>query len=328
MGTPDMSWVIATLAFSQWLVGVSNLLQAVLGALRKVYAIAAISFSGIILGVAIFTLLLLKGGVGGAALGLVLMPAMLGVTSFFACLKILPEEWRHPLWRTKREDLRELVSYSVVMVFTTTALPTAHMFVRDIVAAQAGWQVIGYWQGVLKISDLYMQFVAMMGIYYALPCFSAQTSLTKLDAEFRRILIILLVTMAAGFVVLYAGRDLIVSLLFSGAFAPMRDYFLPYMIGDLFRIAGVLCTYYALSRGARGLLVLYELTMAFSLFAAACLLLPRFGGMAPPYAHAAASLIACIVIAAGCFYYRKKWGSKTPPNEAVADEAAQLRIYS
>ncbi|MDD3030670.1 MAG: O-antigen translocase [Alphaproteobacteria bacterium] len=318
MGDESLFWVILVLAVSHWMVGFSNILQAILGAVNRVRTVAFINGVGTILGVSIFALLIMTHGVKGAALGLVLMPSMLGVVSLWVWSYRLEPEWRAPNWRGLYQDYRELLSYSVVMLFATTALPTAQILVRDLIGDRVGWADVGFWQGTLKISDVYIQFVCMVGMYYALPRFSAQKTIEGLDREYGRVLAMLMPVMLCGFVALYALRDWVVKLLFSRSFEPMRDYFLPYMIGDTFRIVGLLCVYYALSRGARKILIGYELVMAFGLFAAGYLFVGPFGGMAPAYAHIVASVLACLFVAGNCLRFRRAWKRGAVPPSSFA----------
>ncbi len=324
LGDSGMAWVIIVLAFSQWLVGFGNLLQAILGSQRKVGTVARINLIGIFMGVAVFSLLLVGYGVTGAALGLVLMPAMLGLASLWVWKHELSEEWQHPLWQTTWGDIRELTSYSLIMLVATTCIPTAHLIVRDMVSSYAGWHFVGYWQGMLKISDVYMQFVAMACVYYALPRFSAQPDIAGLNREFGRILRVLIAFMLFGFVILYFVRDIVVHLLFSDAFVPMRDYFLPYMIGDVFSIVSTLYLQYVLSRGARWLLVGYNIIITGAWLLASAALLSTTGGLTPAYAHLVANVFACLFIMGGSLYNRKRWEKKAPPVDVVAEETILL----
>ena len=307
LGQPDLGWTFVVLAFSQWLVGTNNICQAVLSSLRRTRAMVLIPVLGIILGVGLFSVLLLKYGTPGAALGLVLMPAMLGVFGLGYWLFFLPPMWRHFIWPVKREDIRELLSYAAVMLVSATTVPGAQLLVRNYVGAHVGWDAVGYWQGVLKISDVYMQLVAMMGIYYALPRFSAATSFAALNHQYRRILSVILPVMLAGFGLIMLLRHFVITVLFSPAFLPMQENFLPQLLGDTLRIPSILFIYYSLSRGARLMLVSYELTQAGILALAAYFLLPYTAGMAPVAAHVVASACTLTLMAILYLCNRRRW---------------------
>ncbi len=281
---PDMGWVFVTLAGTQWLVGISNTLLSVLSALKKVRTIVVVNSIGTILATGLFVTLLLNGHFEGAALGFVLYPAVTGLIGLIVWLTRLPPDWRKPLWLTHQSDLKQLLSYSVVMVVTVSAVPFGQIVVRDYFGAHEGWQYVGYWQGVMKVSDVYMQFISLCLSYYALPRFSAHRDKQDLSHEFSRILKLLLAMMFVGTASLYVLRDFAIRVLFSADFAPMRDYFLPQMLGDFMRVAASVFIFYGLSRGARMMPIVFEIMQACGLMAFTFLLTPVLHQVAPVWA--------------------------------------------
>lgn len=298
MGSVEYQWLLWVLAGTQFFTGANNLLQGVLSVLHRVKAIVWINIAGTALGAGIFALSLLDNGYEGAALGVVLFPASTGLVGLVVALSLLPPLWRHPHWQSTRAETKRLLSYAVVVLTSVLAVPLAQMLVRHLIATHSGWGAVGYWQGVLKISDVYMQFFGMVMIYYALPRFSARTDIGALDKEFRSLRMPLFGLMLAGLATIYLLRDFVLHLLFSADFLPARAFFLPQMLGDLLRVLAMMYVYYSVSRGARLMPILYELVQAIGLLCFSYLLLSRCGDITPVYAHLLASAIAVLAMMA------------------------------
>ncbi len=307
----DLSWLFVVLALSQFFTGANNLLQGVLSVLTHTRTIIWVNVLGSLLGAAMFAALVLHDGFEGAALGAVLYPAATGVVGLLAALHMLPVTWRTPNWRSTRADVKRLLSYSLVVLASVMALPLAQLLVRDMVALQTGWAQVGYWQGVLKISDIYMQFFGMVLIYLVLPQCSAARDLPSLDRVWLGLVKPIMVVMLLGLAVFYVLRSFVVPLLFSQAFLPATDYVLPQIIADALRMVGLFVVYYGISRGARLMPVLFEAVQAVLLVVATAWLLPRYAGLAPAYAMVLGSVLAMLAMLAVRYANRTRWIAPT-----------------
>ena len=55
------------------------------------------------------------------------------------------------------------------MVVAAASIPLAQLFVRADLAFKVGWQDVGYWQSIARLSDAYMQVFAVLCINLLLP---------------------------------------------------------------------------------------------------------------------------------------------------------------
>jgi O-antigen/teichoic acid export membrane protein len=305
LGRDDLGWVFFLLAGSHWLIGGGNLMQAVLSVLQRTRSIVLMNVIGTAVGVILFGWLVRRYGFSGAACGIVLLPAMVGLA---ACLgvAILPAPWRRLNWTGPMADLTGLLSYSGVMLISASAVPTGQLVVREMMGARVGWTDVGYWQSVLKISDVYMQFIGTVMVYYALPRLSEKRTIDDLNLEFGKVCRPLLALMGAGLLIIYLARDLIIRVLFNEAFMPAQNYFLPQIIGDLLRMSASMYVYYALSRGARLIPIVFEFVQMAGLILFSYLLLPTFGGLAPAYSYT----ITCGILLAAMLVMRRAYARR------------------
>lgn len=303
----DLAWLFLLLAATQWLVGGSTMVQAWFSAMQRVKLIFITQGVGVVLGATVFGLLVWKLGYLGAALGLVLYPACSALAGLGIGLLVLGGQGAPRLVANSRKDITSLLSFTAVVIVTIAAVPVAQLHVRDLLGDAMGWTVVGYWQSVLKISDVYIQFFAMVMIYYVLPRFAAKRTLATLDAEFHRAQRTLLALMVLGLTLLFALRHLLLQLFFSPAFLPAEAYFLPQILGDLVRVMALTYVYYSMARGGRAIPILFELLQAMALVVLTHALMPAYGALTPTYAYMIGGVGSLLVIVTLHVLQHRRW---------------------
>jgi hypothetical protein len=86
----------------------------------------------------------------------------------------LPAWWRSSYFRRRllrmhfdREMTVRLATFSVMTITSALLPPLINIAVRDHLALQFGWERVGYWQAVSKVSDAYLLFLTTaINIYY------------------------------------------------------------------------------------------------------------------------------------------------------------------
>lgn len=313
----DLGWLFLLLAATQWLVGGNNIVQAWFSAMQRVRLILISQGMGVVLGATMFASLVIQFGYVGAALGLVLYPVATAITGLLVALVALGVKELPRLVPTTRNDISSLLSFTLVVIVTIAAVPVAQLHVRNLLGDAMGWTVVGYWQSVLKISDVYIQFFAMVMIYYVLPRFSAKRTLATLDAEFYQVQRSLMAMMVLGLTLLFALRHLLLRLFFSPDFLPAEAYFLPQILGDLLRVMALTYVYYSLSRGGRVIPILFELLQALALVVLAHGLLATYGALTPAYAYMIGGISSLLVIVAMHRLQHRRWRRDGLPSNAV-----------
>ncbi len=285
LGDADHMLVICALALGYWLVGAYSIVQSIFSSRQDVRSLVSLNVVGALIGAAAFLALLYGFGFTGAALGLVAMPAINGLSALLFARLRLPAQWRQLQWNPNWEGARELLAYGGVMLVSAAAVPMAQLAMRNLLGERLGWDQVGYWQGVLKISDVYFQFVGVVLTSFILPKFAAARSIQQIDGILRSIFSTLLPLAVVMLIAVYLLRHIIIELLFSQSFMPMADLFLPQVLGDFVRICGSIIAYIFLARGWRRIAIASELMQAAILIAGTWMLVGHVGIMAPIYAY-------------------------------------------
>jgi PST family polysaccharide transporter len=115
--------------------------------------------------------------------------------------------------------------------------PLALILVRNIVGESLGMDAAGLWQAVWRISDMYLMVILTALSFYLMPRLSSFSSDTALARELlsTTIKITALTAIAASGVFLM--RDVIIFILFTAEFRPMRELFAWQLTGDVLKLA-------------------------------------------------------------------------------------------
>jgi PST family polysaccharide transporter len=295
-GSRDLAWVIWILAGANLLTAFNAAGVAVLNGRKRVAAIASFGIAGSLLSLIIGAWLTLRHGLTGALVAACLAPALPAVALgiYFGA-----RSGDLALLQISRPDILSLgllSRYSVMTLTAAVAGPTSLLLVRDHIAAQLSWDAAGHWQGVWKISEVYLTLVTSSLAVYFLPRVAELKETAELRRELRQALLTAVPAVAGAAVLIYLLRNWITVTLYSQAFLPMTELFPFQLLGDVVKIAGWLFAYLMLARAMTVAYVFTEIVFAATFFALATLFVAKFGLIGVSYAHALNYVAYLIVV--------------------------------
>ena len=279
--------LIRVLAVAQLGIALLNYILAVVNGFMDVRRLAFIQVGGSVIGIVMMVWLARWLHLYGALLALVL-----GQLLWLAIG--LPAWWRSPYFRRgmlrlhyDRDMILRLATFSVMTLTSALLPPLVNIAVRDHLALQFGWEQVGYWQAVSKVSDAYLLFfTAAINIYY-LPKLASTHGREALLAELRtacRYVLPAVVVLAA---MVYLLREWVTWLLFTPDFAAANALYGPQLVGDVVKVASFVLSYLMLAKAMTALFVVSECVFAASYLALVWVLAARFGVVGAIYAFAA-----------------------------------------
>jgi polysaccharide transporter, PST family len=284
---PRYAGLIRVLAIAQLGIALVNYILAVINGFMDVRRLALIQVLGSLLSIVMVIWLARWLHLYGALLALI-------VSQLLWLAVGLPAWWRSPYFqrsmlrlRFDREMTLRLAAFSVMTLTAALVSPLVNIAVRDHLALQLGWEQVGYWQAVSKVSDAYLLFLtAAINIYY-LPKLAAIRERAALVAELRnayRYILPVVVVLAAA---VYVLREWVTRLLFSADFAPANALYGPQLAGDVVKIASFILSYVMLAKAMTRLFVISECVFAASYLALVYVFTAHFGLVGAMYAFAA-----------------------------------------
>jgi PST family polysaccharide transporter len=210
--------------------------------------------------------------------------------------------WRGKVSRAATRDLGRFLVMAVSVLLFSKAVD---FVMRDVLIRYFSLAQTGMWQAVAKLSDNYtMVFSAVMGsVYYPrLAALIGQPA--PLRGYVRTVLLVLAPVVAAGLGLLYLLRDWLLPLLFDAQFAAARDLLAPQFLGDWAKFLTWTFLFILMAKAHVGRYVAVQAGSAVLYAGLLAVLLPRYGLLGAPLAHAARFSILLI----GCtLYFRPHW---------------------
>ncbi|GLQ86444.1 O-antigen translocase [Dyella flagellata] len=278
--------LIRVLAVAQLGIALANYILAVLNGFMDVRRLAFIQVLGSALSVVMAVGLSHWLHLYGVLLALVVGQLLLLVVG-------LPAWRRSPYFERgmlrmqfDREMSLKLAAFSVMTLTSALLPPLINIAVRNHLAQQLGWEQVGYWQAVSKVSDAYLLFLtSAINIYY-LPKLASTHGRESLAAELRNAYRHLLPAVIVLAALVYALRDWVTRLLFSADFTAANALYGPQLFGDVIKIASFMLSYLMLAKAMTRLFVISECVFALSYLALVYVFTASFGLIGAMYAFA------------------------------------------
>jgi O-antigen/teichoic acid export membrane protein len=294
-GTPAYTGVFWALAAGQFFIGAYNLLCAILNGKHDVAGLAAVNTLGALAGAGVSCLLVMAAGLSGAMWGLILAPCM-GL--IFAALQVWRRAYLRGIRRGPRPgstEYKHLLAFAVMLVVTVSTMPLAQIVLRSWQEEALGWDQVGIWQGLVKLSDAWLQFATVVLANYYFPRLSGFGDHRSLHAEVRTTFAACAAALVPAAVCIWLMREPLIELLFSPRFLPMQELLGAQLVGDVFRTLAYVVGYVAVAKAQTGLYVLAECYQAGALLLLSYFFIPMFGARGVPYAYCTTYVLYCLI---------------------------------
>ena len=192
-------------------------------------------------------------------------------------------------------EIRGLTAFVPMAVVTAVGLPLLQLLIRDSVVAHSGMASVGLLQGVMRISEMYLGVASGVFAMYFFPRFSEIREPDELVTEMSRGLLVIVPAVALASVVIYLLRDLVIRVVFSADFLPMRDLFGWQMAGNTLKMVGWVFGYVLLAKTNPFAMASLELTTLGAWWLLSELLIARHGVVGATEAYAATFAVYALV---------------------------------
>lgn len=250
---------------------------SVLNGYKEFKKIVYVNITTSFVGLAIAVLLIITYGIWGALLGLILSTTLISFVTFGF---VYSSNWFKVKNFTSKitwEGLRKLSKFTAMSFTSIFAVIYIQLTIRTYIINHLSIQEAGIWQGVVKISDIYLSIITTTLGYYYLPRLSEIKDKIELRKEiFKGYKFLLPVTVLSALMV-YLLRSFIVSILFSAEFKEMEGLFFFQLLGDVFKIASWLLAYLMLAKSLTKIFITTELVFGVGYFGLVYLFMKFWG---------------------------------------------------
>jgi polysaccharide transporter, PST family len=245
---PSYQYVFIWLGCTLVMFSLNILLMAIINGMKQIKLYVIASISGSLISLIFTSMLTLKWNLLGTLIALAVNQSIILIVTLFIILKT---KWFRVSYLWGPIDmilLTKLGKYALMTIVAAIVGPISQIFIRDYLGDTFGLDSAGYWQGINRISKMYLMLVTTPLVVYILPRFSEIKDTQTLRKELLNSYKIVMPIVIACGMIIYIFRKQIILLLFTSEFNEMHDLFLWQMMGDTAKIASWFLAYIIISK--------------------------------------------------------------------------------
>ena len=154
---------------------------------------------------------------------------------------------------------KKYLQYTLMALVSAACLPVVQLLLRGNIISQLSLEHAGWWEGMNRISNMYLMVITTSFSVYYLPRLSEIHDKYGLKREIFKAYAVIVPMLLVGFTAIYLLRFFVIRLLFTPEFMPMEQLFGWQMTGDLFKICSWLLAYLMLAKAKTVLFVSTEI---------------------------------------------------------------------
>lgn len=272
----------------------------------KKYVIA--NMLGSIVSLIFSALLAIKFGIVGALIAAVTYQSVV----FFLTIVILKDtlwlKWEIFIGKFNKTAAIKLSHYSLMALVTAITIPAGQIMVRNFITKYRTISDAGLWEGMNRISTMYLMVVTTsLGVYY-LPKLSELKTKLELKKEIFDVYKLILPLSIIASIVIFVFRNLIIRVLFTKAFLGMESLFVFQLTGDFLKLAGWVLGYLLIAKAMTKTYILLECLNFLIVTFLSYFMVRKFGAIGATISYAFSYLVYLIILLT---FFRKTLSFKT-----------------
>lgn len=259
VGSAEYAYVFIVFGVTVPLFAVNQLLLSIVNGLKEVKTFVIASITQSVYALLFTTVLIVLFKLDGALIALVTNQSVTLLVLVWLLRNHLTIRLQNFRRNISLKQLKRLFGYSIMTLTAAITLPVSQLVVRNYIGENLGWEKAGYWQAIWYISTMYLTVLTTsLGVYY-LPRLSEVTKKEELSKEILTSCKVILPLVVALSLLVYLAKDIVIFILFSKDFYPMRDLFAWQLTGDVIKICAWLLSYLMLAKAMIATFVVTEI---------------------------------------------------------------------
>lgn len=259
-------YVFIVFGFTIILYTLNGLMISVLNGFKEFNKYVRINIAGTIFGLIYSLILVSLFGLTGAMINAVTFQSIMLFITVYMCYQ---EPWfRRDLFSEKfdRSILKKYFGYTAMTLTTLALFPVSQMLLRGYVISEISASDAGIWEGMNRISAMYLSVITSALTIYYLPTLSEINERSELRKEIIKCYkVIVPILVCLGFLI-YVMRSFILWLLFTPDFNGMSVLFPWQLIGDFFKICSWILAFLMVAKAHTKRFIITEVVFTSSYF--------------------------------------------------------------
>jgi O-antigen/teichoic acid export membrane protein len=278
------------------LYALNALLIAVINGFREYKKYVIANITGSLIGMIFAVILSLHYGIYGALISTVTYQSIVFFITLFIVAKSAWFKWKSFLLKFNKKIVVQLGHYSLMAMVSAITVPAGQIIVRNFITSNSSISDAGLWEGINRISAMYLMVITTsLGVYF-LPKLSALKSNLEIRKEIITVYKLILPFMVISTFLIYVFRVLIIHILFTPAFNGMQNLFAFQLIGDILKIMGWVLGYLLLAKAMTRIYIIMEMVNFFMLILVSYFLVRSYGTVGATLAFAIVYLLYFVIL--------------------------------
>jgi O-antigen/teichoic acid export membrane protein len=278
------------------LYALNALLISVINGFKEYRRYVIASILGSIVGLCFSVVLSLWYGIPGALIALVTYQSVVFFLTLGMVAKTKWFKWKTFICRFRKGIAVKLGHYSLMALASALTIPAGQLIVRNFIAKNTALSDAGLWEGMNRISLMYLTIITTSLSVYYLPRLAELKSSRELRNEIFSVYKLILPFLALVTIFIYFFRGLIINILFTKEFTSMQYLFGFQLIGDFLKIAGWVLGYLLIAKAMTRIYIIMELVNFFILILVCFFLVKSYGAVGAPIGYAIVYLVYFLVL--------------------------------
>jgi O-antigen/teichoic acid export membrane protein len=278
------------------LYSLNALLTAVINGFKEYKKYVIANIIGSLVGMLFSVVLSIRFGVYGALLSTVTFQSIV----FFITLGIVAKsywfKWKSFLFKFNKKAAIQLGHYSLMAMASAITVPAGQIIVRNFITRNKSITDAGFWEGINRISGMYLMVITTSLSVYFLPKLSELKKTRELRNEIYTVYKLIIPFMLLTTLIIYLFRVFIIHVLFTPEFNGMQDLFAFQLIGDILKIMGWVLGYLLLAKAMSRIYIIMEVFNFVLLVIISYFFVNRFGTVGATMAFAIVYLIYFLIL--------------------------------
>lgn len=255
---------------------------AILNGLNEIKKYTFVNICSSLIGISFTMLLAYFYGVKGVLVSSTALSVIIFCLHVYI-LKRAGIQWLPDFKNWDKPIVKMLLGFTLMALVSGFLVPGIQIMVRNKIIASFSVTEAGYWQAVTRISDYYLSFITLvLGVYY-MPKLSEIQERLALRAEILKAYKLVMPAVIVVAFLIWLLRGLIIQVLFTSSFQPMRPLFTFQLLGDVFKIGSWLLANLMLAKAMVKAYIITEFIFATTYVLLCFFLIDRFGLIGATY---------------------------------------------
>ena len=247
----------------------NSLVISILNGYKEFKLYVRVSIFGTIAGLLYSVLLVFLWGLPGAMINAVTFQSIMFFVTLWMCRKLPWMKREYFVHKFDKPIIKKYLGYSLMTLTSLALLPTCQMLLRGYVISELSPTDAGIWEGMNRISNMYLSVITSAFSIYYLPRLSEITNPIELRIEILRCYKVVVPMLLGISVLIFLLKHIILWVLFTPDFYPMERLFGWQLAGDMFKMCSWLLSYLMVAKAMTGKFVITEIVFTLSYLALA-----------------------------------------------------------